>query len=118
MNTKITLTYKGVPYTLEYDRMAVKTLEANGFSIEDFIAKPMSNIELAFAGAFIKHHRRTKQELIMEIFDKCPDKEGLTKALITMIQETYDALFEEPKSDEGNATWEVMDLSPKKKSQE
>ena len=54
----------------------------------------------------------------MEIFDKCPDKEGLTKALITMIQETYDALFEEPKSDEGNATWEVVDLSPKKKSQE
>ena len=40
MNTKITLTYKGVPYTLEYDRMSVKTLEANGFSIEDFIAKP------------------------------------------------------------------------------
>ena len=32
-----------------------------------------------------------------------------------MIQETYDALLEEPEEDsEGNATWEVMDLSPKK----
>lgn len=117
MNTKITLTYKGIPYTLEYDRMSVKTLEANGFSIDEFIAKPMSNIELAFVGAFIKHHRKTKQDLIMEIFDKCPNKEELTKALINMIQETYNSLFEEPETDEGNATWEVVDLSPKKKSQ-
>ena len=60
MNTKINLTYKGVPYVLEYDRMSVKLLEANGFNIEEFMAKPMSNIELAFAGAFIKNHRKTK----------------------------------------------------------
>ena len=58
MNTKINLTYKGVPYVLEYDRMSVKLLEANGFNIEEFMAKPMSNIELAFAGAFIKNHRK------------------------------------------------------------
>lgn len=115
MNTKINLTYKNVPYTLEYDRMSVKTLEANGFSVEEFVKKPMSNIDMAFAGAFIKHHRKTKQNVIEEIYSKCENKEKLIEALITMIQETYDALFEEPTiGDEGNACWEVVDLSPKK----
>jgi len=114
MNTKINLTYKDVPYTLEYDRMSVKTLEANGFSVEEFIKKPMSNIELAFAGAFIKNHRKTKQNVIDEIYAKCPNKNDLVTALVQMIQETYDALFEEPDGDEGNAQWEVVDLSPKK----
>ena len=82
MNTKINLTYKDVPYTLEYDRMSVKALEANGFSIEEFIKKPMSNIELAFAGAFIKNHRKTKQDVIDEIFSKCKDKTKLIFCLL------------------------------------
>ena len=32
-----------------------------------------------------------------------------------MITECYESLLDEPdESDEGNATWEVVDLSPKK----
>ena len=113
MNTKINLTYKDVPYTLEYDRMSIKTMEASGFVVDEFINKPMNNIELAFAGAFIKNHRKTKQSLIDEIYEKCPDKRKLVEALVTMVQETYEALFDDPVGDEGNATWEVVDLSPK-----
>ena len=116
MNTKINLTYKGVPYTLEYDRMGVKALETNGFVIEEFINKPVTNIELAFAGAFIKNHRKTKQTLIDEIFRSCRDKDKLISALTLMIQETYETLLDEPEeNDEGNAEWEVVDLSPNKK---
>lgn len=115
MNTKINLTYKNVPYCLEYDRMGVKLLEANGFIIEEFLKKPMSNIELVFAGAFVKNHRKIKQDLVNEIFSKCPDKDQLVTTLAQMIQETYESLFDEPEADdEGNATWEAVDLSPKK----
>lgn len=114
MNTKINLTYNGVPYTLEYDRMSVKTIEANGFDINSFLAKPMNNIELAFAGAFIKNHRKTKQSLITEIYNKCPKKDDLIQALVTMIQETYESLFEDAQpDDEGNASWEIVDMTPK-----
>lgn len=115
MNTKINLTYQGVPYTLEYDRMGVKTLEANGFVIEEFLKKPMSNIEMVFAGAFIKNHRKIKSTLVEEIYAKCPNKDSLITTLAKMIEETYDALFDEPTDgDEGNAEWEVVDLSLKK----
>lgn len=115
MNTKINLTYKGVPYCLEYDRIGVKTLEANGLVIEEFLKKPMSNIEMVFAGSFIKNHRKIKQSLVDEIYSKCPNKDELIATLTKMIEETYQTLFEDPEDgDEGNAEWEVVDLSLKK----
>lgn len=113
MNTKIKFTYKDTPYVLEFDRMSIKTLEANGFSVEEFMRKPMLNIDLAFAGAFIKNHRKTKQTVIDEIFNKMKDKQKLVESLVQMIDETYSSLFEEPEDDEGNVEWEVEDLSPK-----
>lgn len=115
MNTYINLTYKGVPYKLEYDRATVKLLEANGFNIDEFLEKPATNIELAFSGAFIKNHRKVAQTTIDEILEHCPDKSKLIVQLRNMISETYEALLAEPnKDDEGNASWEVVDLSPKK----
>lgn len=116
MNTKINLTYQGQQYTLEYNRMAIKMLESNGFELETFLKKPMSNVELAFAGAFIKNHRKISQNVIDEIYKSCPDKEGLLQSLIQMISECYDSLMSEPeKGDEGNVTWEVVGLKPKEK---
>lgn len=112
MNTRIKLTHNGQEYVLEYDRMSVKLLEANGFVLDEFLEKPMSNIELAFSGAFIKNHRKTPQTTIDNIFNGCKDKTGLITVLSKMIRETYDALLEDG-ADEGNVEWEVMDLSPK-----
>ena len=115
MNTKINLTYKGETYTLEYDRMSVKLLEANGFVLEEFLEKPMSNVEMAFSGAFIKNHKKVKQTTIDEIYKKLKGKKELIVQLQKMISECYESLLEEPEEDdEGNATWEVVDLSPEK----
>ena len=113
MNTKIKLTHNGQEYILEYDRMSVKLLESSGFILDEFLEKPMSNIELAFAGAFIKNHKKTPQTTIDELYNGCKNKTELVTTLSKMIRETYDALLEDG-SDEGNVEWEVMDLSPKK----
>lgn len=118
MNTKINLTYNGETYTLEYDRASVVLLENSGFKLDEFLEKPMSNIELAFAGAFIKNHKKVSQTTIDEIFKKTKDKNKLVTALHSMITECYDSLLDEPDGDdEGNATWEIVDLSPKKTNQ-
>ena len=114
MNTKINLTYKGDKFTLEYNRMAVKLLENAGFVLDEFLTKPMNNIELAFSGAFLKNHKNTPQTTIDAIFNSCKDKSKLMITLQHMIQETYDSLLEEPEGDEGNVSWEVEDSSPKK----
>lgn len=107
MNTKINLTYKGVAYTLEYNRMTVKLLEKSGFEIDDFLKKPLTNIDLAFAGAFIKNHPKISQETIDEIYNACPDKQGLIAALTQMISECYEVLLGEPDEKSGNAEWEI-----------
>lgn len=114
MNTKINLTYKGEDFVLEFDRTSVKLLENAGFILDEFLNKPMNNIELAFSGAFIKNHRNVPQTKIDDIFAHCKDKAGLVTTISKMIQDTYDSLLEEPSDDEGNVTWEVQDLTPKK----
>lgn len=117
MNTKIDLEYQGIKYTLEYSRAAIKILEANGFKIDEFLEKPMTNIELAFQCAFIKNHPKVQVATIGEILEQCPNKNELVLTLKKMIDETYDSLLAEPdkKDDEpGNVVWKTVDLSPKK----
>lgn len=115
MNTKINLTWKGETYTLEYNRSSIILLENSGFKLEEFLAKPMSNIELAFSGAFLKNHPKLEQSKIDDIFKNLKNKNNLIVTLERMIRESYESLLEEPEGDdEGNATWEVVDLSPKK----
>lgn len=115
MNTKINLTFEGVSYTLEYDRMTIKMLEKAGFVYEEFMDKPLTNIELAFSGAFIKNHPKIQQTTIDKIYQNCPNKQELIGVLSKMINECYETLLSEPNGEQGNATWEVTDLSPTKK---
>lgn len=112
MNTKIELAYKGVNYTLEYNRDSVKVLESNGFKMEELLEKPMTNIELMFECAFIKNHHNTPATVVTEILKECPDKKGLLTTLKKMIDETYESLLAEP-NDSGNVSWKTVDLSPK-----
>lgn len=114
MNTQIKLTYQGVDYTLEYNRAAVKALEANGFNAAEILDKPMTNIELMFQCAFIKNHPNTQMDTINEILVGCPNKNELLASLKKMIDETYESLLAEPNGDSGNVSWKTVDLSPKK----
>lgn len=113
MNTKINLTYKGINYTLEYSRMTVKIIESEGFELEKFSKQPMTMIDLAFRGAFYKNHRKISQSLVEEIYSQCKNKDDLVEKIVDMITECYSSLSEEPKTDEGNVSWEVVSLSPK-----
>ena len=115
MNTKITLTYNGVTYTLEYDRMSIKMLEKAGFVYEEFLDKPLTNVELAFTGAFIKNHPKVSQAIIDEIYAGCSNKQELIGNLSKMINECYETLLSDPEDNSGNVKWEVTDLSPSKK---
>jgi hypothetical protein len=112
MNTKINLTYDGQDYTLEFDRMSIKMLENIGFDYDKFMEKPMTNVELAFTGAFVKNHPKVKQEVIEAIYEACPKKDELIGTLSLMINECYESLLSE--GDSGKVTWETVDLTPKK----
>ena len=102
--SKINLTYDNKDYTLEYSRQSVKTMEAQGFVLDELTTKPMTMIPMLFSGAFIKNHRGMKRALIDEIFDGISDKSGLMEALMELYAETLSTLTE-ATADEGNVTW-------------
>ena len=120
MNTQIKITHNGESYVLEYDRYTIKLLEKSGFNYNEFLEKPMTNIELAFTAAFIKNHPNTKQSVIDEIYSESKDKAKLIAVITKMINDFYDSLLADPEDDSGNTTWEIVDLTPtkKEKSQE
>lgn len=104
--SKINLTYEKKEYVLEYNRQSVKTMEQQGFVLEELTAKPMTMIPLLFQGAFIKNHRGIKRNLMDEIFEEIGDKTALMEALMEMYAETLGSLTD--STGEGNATWAMV----------
>lgn len=113
MSTKITVTYKQQDYVLEYNRTAVKRMEANGFSLDKLGDMPGTMVPLLVYGAFMKNHRGLKPELMDEIFDNLANKDGdgentFIKCLLEMYAETVNSMIDSEPADEGNAaTWKV-----------
>ena len=107
--SKINLTYDKKEYVLEYNRQSVKTLESQGFVLEELTTKPMTMIPLLFSGAFIKNHSGkdgVKRKVVDEIFNEINDKTALMEALMEMYADTLSTLTEE--NGEGNATWALV----------
>ena len=102
--SKITITFDKTEYILEYNRQSVKTMEAQGFVLDELTSKPMTMIPMLFAGAFIKNHRGLKRAVIDDIFDHINDKTGLMEALMELYAETLSSLTNNAEA-EGNATW-------------
>ena len=107
--SKINLTYDKKEYVLEYSRQSVKTMENQGFVLEELTAKPANMIPLLFAGAFIKNHSGkdgVKRKVIDEIFDEIPDKTALMEALMEMYADTLSTLTD--SNSEGNVSWALV----------
>lgn len=109
MSKKIEFDYDNEHYILEYNRDAIKVMEQNGFLADEFLKKPMTMIDLAFQGLFLKNHKKISPDRIREIFDHFKDKQALNRMLITMVDEAYDVLFEDNKEDEEkNIDWKIV----------
>ena len=105
--SKINLTYGKMDYILEFNRQSVKTMENQGFILEELTAKPANMIPLLFAGAFIKNHRGIKRKVIDDIFDNIENRPELLEALMEMYAETLSTLTE-GTTGEGNVSWAMV----------
>ena len=104
--SKIVLNHEKKEYVLEYSRQSVKTMEAQGFVLDEITSKPMTMIPMLFSGAFIKNCKGVKRAVIDEIFDSIGDKTALMQGLMEMYAETLSTLTEE--NVEGNVTWTMV----------
>ncbi len=104
--SKIVITSGNKEYTLEYSRQSVKTMEGQGFVLDELSKMPMTMIPLLFQGAFIKNHRGMKRSEIDKIYENIQDKTGLMQALIELYADTLTTLTDDNET--GNATWAVV----------
>lgn len=109
-NKKITFTYDGKKYTLEFCRSSVRQMESAGFDIRSAESKPETFREDLFAGSFLMHHKSTaaNRELTEEIFDSFKNRSELLSTLIGMYQDVILSGFDEPEEDQGNIEWGVQ----------
>lgn len=106
--SKITLTHNDKEYTLEYSRQSVKTMEQQGFVLDEISSKPMTMIPLMFQGAFIKNHKGIKRNLMDEIYKGIPNRSELLEALMEMYADTLSTLMDDSPEDSGNVTWSLV----------
>ena len=102
---RINFDYNGKHYCLEYSREAVKRMEAAGFKPGESGTTPLIELDMLWAGAFYKNHRKESSRVIEQILDKMKDKAKLLEALRNMVAETYNSLMDEDEGDEGNVEW-------------
>lgn len=114
MATKITITYQRKEYILEYTRATAAQIEDQGFVFDQIGEKPAKMIPLLFYGAFLRHNRGIKRNLVDEIYDKLVDKasdgekQGIVATLAEMYADTVQTLTDTTEVDEGNrAVWTV-----------
>lgn len=105
--SKITLTYDSKEYELEYNRQSVRTMESQGFVLDEISSKPVTMIPMLYTGAFIKNHKGIKRSLMDEMYDEISDKTGLISALMEMYIDTLSTLMDD-KETVGNATWAMV----------
>lgn len=98
--TKISFTFDGTDYCLEYTRQTVKKMEDRGFVAARILEAPMTVLPELFAGAFMANHKYTDRKVIDAIYDKMTDKRQLVETLTQMYNEPIEALMAD--GDEGN----------------
>jgi hypothetical protein len=102
---RITFSYGGNNYVLEFTCDSVRQMERQGFDAHAFVKRPLVVLPEAFAGAFIVNHPLTSPNIIKQIYMAFDDKAGLVGALATMLSSVYDEICYEIKSGRG-LKWE------------
>ena len=106
--SKITLTHNDKEYTLEYSRQSVKTMEQQGFVLDELASKPMTMIPMLFQGAFIRNHKGIKRNVMDEIYKGIGNRSELMEALMEMYAETLSTLMDDDAEDAGNVSWALV----------
>ncbi len=106
--SKITLTHKDKEYVLEYNRQSVKTMEQQGFVLDELASKPMTMIPMMFQGAFIKNHKGIKRNVMDEIYKGIGNRSELMEALMEMYADTLSTLMDDDAEEAGNVSWALV----------
>lgn len=87
---KIKLKINDKDYTLEMNRLSIKWLEANGFSIIDFENKPVTYYDMLWTSLFLANHKDVNPNLAIKLLETYEKEKGIkmvTKVVKFAIEE-------------------------------
>ena len=105
MAKKIRLEHEGTTYTLEFTRNTIRTMEGQGFRIDELASMPMTRLPQLFRGAFLANHRFLNAKVIDEIYDATTHKDELFAALGEMYGDVMSSMMGAEEESAGNANW-------------
>ena len=89
---KLKLKINDKDYTLEMNRLSIKWLESNGFSIEDFDKKPVTYYDLLWTSLFIVNHTDVNSSLAIKLLETY-EKEHTVANVIKFAIDEYSAFM-------------------------
>lgn len=76
-------------YTLCLTREAVKKIESIGFNISNFIAKPVTYMDVLWYGGFVANHSDVNPNLALKLMDSYKEEGGNINEVIDFLAEEY-----------------------------
>lgn len=110
---KLKIECDGRTYTLEYTRETARTMERQGFSLDEMAHRPVTMMPMLFRGAFLANHGGIKESRVTEIYDRLGNRAALNQRLSEMYADTVLSLMgdvedTEELADEKKAVWEEV----------
>lgn len=103
--SKITFTYDGTNYILEFDRDSANRTALNGLDVSKLSGEQIiTGPKMIFEGALFKHHGRLSKRKVEEIFESFDEKTELIGALTEMYAQAVESVYSDGS---GKTKWEV-----------
>lgn len=90
---KLKLKIDDKDYTLEMNKMTVKWLEENGFSIEDFDRKMITYYDLLWCSLFLVNHREVSPNLALKLMETYEKEHKVTPVIRFAIEEYQSFMY-------------------------
>ncbi len=84
---KLKLKINDKDYTLQMNRLSIKWLESNGFSIEDFAKKPVTYFDLLWTSLFIVNHTDVNPSLAIKLLETYEKEHNVVNVIKFAIEE-------------------------------
>lgn len=107
MAIKITDKTNDKEYILEYTRDTIRSMERQGFRVNEVTEMPASMIPMLFYGAFFSNHPTMKRKKADELYYSLSNRSELINKLLEMYGEAYSSLTDDSENS-GNAEWEEV----------
>ena len=90
---KCSITIKDKEYTIQLNRESIIWLESVGFSVEDFLKKPVTSVDLLWAAGFVMNHKEVNTNLALKLQESYKEEGGDVMEIVKFVFDEYQSFI-------------------------